>query len=98
MGVVLLRFVAAYCLVDAVNVVVVSALQGAGDTNWTLMASSLLYALFLAALWSLQRDGAGIYALWTTATLFILVLALVMLARFHGGRWKTMTVVEPTVV
>ena len=98
MGVVLLRFVAAYCLVDAVNVVVVSALQGAGDTKWTLMASSLLYAIFLATLWSLQRDGAGIYALWTTATLFILVLALVMLARFHGGRWKTMTVVEPTVV
>jgi len=98
MGVVLLRFVAVYCLVDAVNVVVVSALQGAGDTNWTLVASSLLYAVFLAALWSLQRSGAGIYALWTTATLFVLVLALVMLARFHSGRWKAMTVVEPSVV
>ena len=98
MGVVLLRFVAAYCLVDAVNVVVVSALQGAGDTNWTLASASLLYAIFLAALWSLQRSGAGIYALWTTATLFVLVLSLVMLARFHSGRWKTMTVVEPFVV
>ena len=98
MGVVLLRFVAGYCLVDAVNVVVVSALQGAGDTNWTLAASSILYAIFLGALWSLQRNGAGIYALWTTATLFVLVLSLVMLARFHSGRWKTMTVVEPTVV
>ena len=98
MGVVLLRFVAAYCLVDAVNVVVVSALQGAGDTSWTLAASSLLYAIFLVALWSLQRSGAGIYALWTTATLFVLVLSLVMLARFHSGRWKNMTVVEPTVV
>ena len=98
MVVVLLRFVAAYCLVDAVNVVVVSALQGAGDTNWTLAASSLVYAIFLTVLWSLQRSGAGLYALWTTATLFVLVLAVVMLARFHSGRWKTMTVVEPTVV
>ena len=98
MGVVLLRFVAAYCLVDAVNVVVVSALQGAGDTNWTLAASSLVYAIFLTVLWSLQRSGAGLYALWTTATLFVLVLAVVMLARFRSGRWKTMTVVEPTVV
>ena len=98
MGAVLLRFVAAYCLVDAVNVVVVSALQGAGDTQWTLVASSLIYAAFLTVLWSLQRSGAGVYALWTTATLFVLVLSVVMLARFHSGRWKTMTVVEPTVV
>ena len=98
MGVVLLRFVAAYCLVDAVNVVVVSALQGAGDTNWTLAASSLVYAIFLTVLWTLQRSGAGLYSLWTTATLFVLILAVVMLARFHSGRWKTMTVVEPTVV
>ena len=98
LGVVLLRFVAAYCLVDAVNVVVVSALQGAGDTQWTLVASSLLYAVFLAVLWSLQQRAAGIYALWTTATLFVLVLSVVMLVRFHSGRWKTMTVVEPTVV
>jgi len=30
--------------------------------------------------------------------LFVLVLALVMLARFHSGRWKAMTVVEPSVV
>ena len=98
MGVVLLRFVAAYCLVDAVNVVVVSALQGAGDTQWTLVASSLLYTVFLTVLWSLQRSGAGVYALWTTATLFVLVLSVVMLARFHSGHWKTMTVIEPTVV
>ncbi|MEI8314317.1 MAG: MATE family efflux transporter [Verrucomicrobiota bacterium] len=98
MGVVLLRFVAVYCLVDAVNVVVVSALQGAGDTTWTLAISILLYTVFLSALWVLQRAGAGIYALWTTATLFLLVLSLVMLARFHSGRWKAMTVVESTVV
>lgn len=98
MGVVLLRFVAVYCLVDAVNVVVVSALQGAGDTTWTLAISILLYTVFLSALWLLQRAGAGIYALWTTATLFLLVLSLVMLARFHSGRWKAMTVVESTVV
>lgn len=97
MGVVLLRFVAAYCLVDAVNVVVVSALQGAGDTTWTLVASSLLYAVFLAVLWALQRGGAGLYALWTMAALFVLGLAVVMLARFHSGRWKEMTVVEPPV-
>ena len=98
LGVVLLRFVAVYCLVDAVNVVVVSALQGAGDTAWPLVASSLLYAGFLTALWLLQRHGAGLYALWTTATLFVLVLSGWMLARFRSGRWKTMTVVEPTVV
>jgi multidrug resistance protein, MATE family len=98
MGVVLLRFVAVYCLVDAVNVVVVSALQGAGDTTWTLAISILLYTVFLSALWLLQRAGAGIYALWSTATLFLLVLSLVMLARFHSGRWKAMTVVESTVV
>ena len=43
--VVLLRFVAVYCLFDAMNVVFISAIRGAGDTRfvfWTSLGTSLL--------------------------------------------------------
>jgi MATE family multidrug resistance protein len=47
---VLLRFVAVYCLVDGFNVILMGALQGAGDTRWTLAVSLLLHLFFLGGL------------------------------------------------
>ena len=57
--VVLLRFVAAYCLLDALNVVFVSAIRGAGDMRfilWTTLATSLRRSWQPGGAW---RDRAG---------------------------------------
>jgi MATE family multidrug resistance protein len=95
-GVVLLRFVALYCLLDGMNVIVLSSLQGAGDTSWTLYASFIMNLIFLAALLALDRLNKGLYAFWGAATAFVMLQALVWLVRFRSGKWKTMQVIEPT--
>ena len=50
--VILLRFVAAYCLFDAMNVVFSSALKGAGDTRFILITSLLVTPIPLLAAWA----------------------------------------------
>lgn len=95
---VLLRFVAAYCLLDAFNIFFLAALQGAGDTRWTLRTSAVVHVLYVAVLAMVVAWGGGLYALWTAATLFVMSIAGLWVARFEGGQWKSMLVIEPVVV
>jgi MATE family multidrug resistance protein len=93
----LLRFVALYSIFDMMNVVFASGLKGAGDTAYPLAVTSVL-ALFAmlgpAYLLCIQR-GAGVYVAWTTATAYVVLLGLLMLARFRAGGWKALRIVEP---
>ncbi len=96
--VVLLRFVAAYCLFDAMNVVFMSAIRGAGDTRfvfWTSLGTSLL-PLSLAWL-GIHHLGQGLLWCWTLITLWVCSAALIYLARFLQGKWRAMRVIEPEV-
>lgn len=93
-GTLLLRFVAAYCVLDAMNIVVMSALQGAGDTRWTLGATVVIYIFFLAGLYSLDHFAAGLVPYWTFATAFVMLLGATWLVRFMVGPWRTMRVIE----
>ncbi|MBI5834201.1 MAG: MATE family efflux transporter [Armatimonadetes bacterium] len=93
-GVVLLRFVAAYCLTDAANLILMGALTGAGDTRATLVLSVGLYSGFLLTLGLLDHLGQGLYALWTAATVMVTVLACALFARFRSRRWHHMRVIE----
>ncbi len=93
-GVVCLRFVAAYCLLDGFNVIFTGALVGAGDTRWTLVAAAVMNVPFVAVLYALLSFGMGVYALWAVATAFVMLQALVWFLRFRSGAWKTMRVIE----
>jgi len=93
-GTVLLRFVALYCLLDGLNLVFISALQGAGDTRWTMIAAGVLHLIFLGTLIALDRYGAHLYAFWAVATAFVMVSSLVWLVRFRQGHWRQMRVIE----
>ena len=93
-GVVLLRYVAAYCLLDAVNVVVCGALVAAGDTRWTLLASLIAFGLFAGALLAADHWKWGLHALWWIATVFVMILAFVWLIRFWSGKWKQIHVIQ----
>ncbi len=92
----LLRFVAVYTLLDALNVVVLGGLQGAGDARWTLLASGSLHLGFLALLVILDNLHGGVLTLWTAATAFVMTVALVWLVRFRTGAWRDMRVIEHT--
>lgn len=94
--VVLLRFVAAYSLLDAMNVVFVSALKGAGDTRFILRANLLAALAPVAAVWvGINWLGLGLMWCWIVLTLWICVLGCVYLVRFLQGHWRHMRVIEP---
>ncbi len=94
--VVLLRFVAAYCLFDALNVVFVSAIRGAGDMRFILLTTLVMSpSPLLAAWWGIARRGWGLLWCWVVITVWICALGLIYLLRFLQGRWREMRVIEP---
>ena len=93
---VLLRFVAVYTLFDTGNIIFSSAIKGAGDTRfvmWMILGLSLgilVVPSFVAITWF----SAGIYACWTIASAYVIVLAISFFLRYRQGRWQTMRVIE----
>ena len=98
MVVVFLRFVAAYCMFDATAIVFVSAIKGAGDTRFILMTTFCTSPLPVLAAWiGVAWFGLGILWCWVVITAWICLMGMIYLARFLGGRWRTMRVIEPQV-
>jgi MATE family multidrug resistance protein len=93
--VVLLRYVAVYCLLDNLNIIYMAMLAGVGDTFWMLVVSGVAHILFAAALLILAWAGGGTQALWLAATVFICLLAGVWGFRFRSSAWESRRVVEP---
>lgn len=93
----LLRFVAAYNLLDAAFMVFSSAIKGAGDTQFVLRVSlAMASALSLMTWLAVERWQLGVYGCWALITLWVWVSGSLFLWRFLGGRWRTMRVIEPT--
>jgi MATE family multidrug resistance protein len=93
-GATLLRFIALYGLLDGFSVVLLGALQGAGDTRFSLRAIIVANVVFASALALLDARHAGVYLLWAAATAYVMGIAVVWLLRFLGGRWQKMRVIE----
>jgi len=92
----LLQFVAAYSLFDAMNLIFASAIKGAGDTRFVLAMALLLSPMPVAASWlGIHWLGAGLVWCWSAVTLAACLLGIIFLARFVQGRWRHMRVIEP---
>jgi multidrug resistance protein, MATE family len=97
--VVLLRFVAVYCLFDAMNVVFSAALKGAGDTRFILVVSLLMTPAPLLAAWAgMHFAGWGLLWCWLVITVWVSTLGLIYFARFLQGHWRQMRVIEPELL
>jgi MATE family multidrug resistance protein len=93
--VVLLRFVAGFCLFDAMVIVFSNAIKGAGDTRFVLITTLCMSPLpVLASLAGVELFGLGLYWSWTAITAWVCLLGVIYLARFQQGRWRTMRVIE----
>jgi multidrug resistance protein, MATE family len=94
--VILLRFVAVFGIFDALNIIFVSAIKGAGDTRfmmWTLIIvglSGMVLPVYIAVV----VFGLGLYTAWFIVTVYVAILGTVFWIRFLGGKWKTMRVIE----
>lgn len=94
--VVLLRFVAVYCLFDAAWIIFTGAIKGAGDTRFILITTVLVSPLPVLAGWiGITCFGWGLIWCWIVLTSWIASLGLVYLSRFLQGRWRSMRVIEP---
>jgi len=96
LGVILLRFVAAFSFFDALNLIFSSAIKGAGDTRfimWTIAA--LCVGVMIVPIYvAIEVLGAGIYAAWTIATVYVAALGMAFMLRYRQGKWKRMRVIE----
>ncbi len=92
----LLRFVAVYCLFDAMGLVFSCALRGAGDTRF-VTAAALAASWFILVLpsWAAWAFGWGLYWAWSFISAYVILLALVVFLRFRYGAWRSMRVIEP---
>ena len=95
-GVVLLRFAAAFSLLDAMTMVLFGALKGAGDTRFVMLAmgTASLSVMVLPLYLLVVVLDAGLYAAWACLLSYITVLSVVFLLRFRQGKWRGMRVVE----
>ncbi|MFO7886398.1 MAG: MATE family efflux transporter [Desulfobacteraceae bacterium] len=96
MGVILLRFVAAYLFFDSINVIYMGVLKGAGDSRFIMWSMGLAAVLFLfIPVWiGITNFGMGLYFSWTCITIYLFMLCLMIFTRFYKGKWKTIKVIE----
>lgn len=96
----LLWFVAAYSFFDTLAIVFGSAIRGAGDTRFS-MIFTLVCVVVLLITPTIVLFGwfkPTLSMCWAYCSLYIVVMGLGFMFRFLGGKWKTMTVVEPDLV
>jgi MATE family multidrug resistance protein len=96
LAVVLLRFVAFYCLFDAAFIVFSSAVKGAGDTQFVMWMTLILSTAILVVptYLAVAVFDWGIYATWFFISAYIAVMAIAFYLRFRSGKWKSMRVIE----
>lgn len=75
---------------DAVNIICMGGLRGAGDTRWMMWVMFLTaYIVFLPlALLFAFVLGGGAFGAWVAATIFITGLSVMLFRRFHGEAWR----------
>jgi MATE family multidrug resistance protein len=95
-SVVLLRFVAIYCLFDTMNIIFCSAIKGAGDTRYVMVMTVILsvFVLILPVYLAIEVLELGLMVAWVFATVYIMSLGMTFYIRFVGGKWKSMRVIE----
>ena len=98
-GVILLRFVSVYLFFDALYMVCIGVLKGAGDTRFIMWSIGLLSlaVMILPIYIGVEIFGAGLYYAWSCATCFIFVLFAASFWRYRQGRWKHVRVIEHEV-
>ena len=95
MAVNLLRFVAAYNVLDAMLMIFVSAIKGAGDTRFVLNVSLVMGLLLAGLSWLvIEVFHWGVYRSWCIITAWVWIMGIVYLLRFLQGKWRSMRVIE----
>ncbi|MGI6037629.1 MAG: MATE family efflux transporter [Limnochordia bacterium] len=87
---VLLRIMAIYQLFDGVNIVARGALNGAGDTRFTMVVTVVSsWLIFIPSVYLLTFTlDKGLVGAWIGSIIYLLAMAGLFFWRFHSGRWQ----------
>ena len=89
LGVTLFWLMSGWMFFDAADVVVSGALKGAGDTRfvmvWMLVCS---FVLWLPLVFVVRHFHNTMPALWSTMIVYVVVICIGSLVRWHRGKWK----------
>ena len=79
---------------DAVNIVTMGAMRGAGDTFWmAVLTLAGAYGLFLPlAIYLAIFQNMGAIGAWLGATVYIISLSGMLFARFYSGKWRNINI------
>jgi MATE family multidrug resistance protein len=91
----MIRFASLYVLIEAVVVVLVGALRGAGDTFWAMCISVglhwLLVPILFVILHVLKRSPE---TAWVAMVFTFLIFSVLFYLRYRSGKWRTIRVVQ----
>lgn len=88
---------AMFQLFDAIGIVLMGALRGAGDTVWPGVVTVFLsWTLILGLGYAFVRlaPGLGGVGPWIAATVYIMALGVAITSRWVGGRWRTIRLLD----
>jgi MATE family multidrug resistance protein len=95
-GVDLLRIVVCYLFFDALYMICIGVLKGAGDTRFIMwsITTVTIFVMILPIYIGIEYFGQGLYFAWICLTLFVFFLFVLSFGRYLQGRWKHMRVIE----
>lgn len=95
-GVMLLRYVAAFTLIDAVTIVYMGALKGAGDSRFIMktMGAASLFLMVLPVLAVSAVTTLSVHVPWICLLVYILFVAAMFMRRFHRGPWRDIRMID----
>lgn len=89
-GVLILQLVALYQVFDAVAIVLSGALNGAGDTTFTMISRAVMgWVVFIPLVAAIVfLWNGGVREAWIGALVYLGGLGVIYVVRFRSGRWK----------
>lgn len=92
----MIRLASIYVLVEALFVVFIGALRGAGDTFWAMAISVTLHWLVVVILFFLLRVMQVSPVLgWGAVVFLFFIFSFVVYFRYRIGKWRKIRVLEP---
>ena len=94
----ILKILACFVVMDSLYLNISFALKGAGDTRFVSVVALLLpWPLMVLPTYLVREWPHAVYWAWAFTAVYSFSITSILLLRFLKGKWKTMSVIHPTL-